>query len=359
MERTCNKYALYIGVKTGNNAGSKAVNDALAVADKLGYQGVRLYTAKKTKTTVGNVLQGLCKLICFAFKVKKGDVVFIQYPVNRFLLKKIYSVLRSRGARIITLIHDVDYLRERTHGKDGVEGMKSLEISLLSQSNVVICHNQKMMERLQEDGLQAELVNLGIFDYLYEGKSAERTADKHTLIVAGNLLKQKAGYLYRLSGDKQAFNLSLYGSNLEEGFDYPNATHYGSFSPDELIEKLKGAYGLVWDGDSLCSCEGSYGAYLKINNPHKVSLYLAAGLPVIVWKQSALYSFVSENGVGFGVDSLEELDEALTQNESAYDGYCQCVEQLQFNLKNGAYMQAAIERAETLCGVCGGEDERV
>ena len=127
---------------------------------------------------------------------------------------------------------------------------------------------------------------------------------------------------------------------------------------DELIEKLKGAYGLVWDGDSLCSCEGNYGAYLKINNPHKVSLYLAAGLPVIVWKQSALYSFICENGVGFGVDSLETLDEALTQHESEYEGYCQRVQELQSKLKNGAYMHAAIKQAELLCGVCGGQDEQ-
>lgn len=358
MEGNCNKYALYVGVKTGNNAGSKAVNDALVVAQKLGYQAVRLYTAKKTNTTIANLLQGLCRLNSFAAKVKKGDIVFIQYPVNRFLLKRIYSVLRARGARIITLIHDVDYLRNVPHGKKGVGGMKSLELSLLANSNAVICHNKKMIERLQADGLQTELVNLGIFDYLYEGKDAERTLDKHTVVIAGNLLKQKAGYLYRLTGEKQSFSLSLYGSNLDTDFAYPNATHYGSFPPDELIEKLKGAYGLVWDGDSLCTCEGNYGAYLKINNPHKVSLYLAAGLPVIVWKQSALYSFICENGVGFGVDSLETLDEALTQHESEYEGYCQRVQELQSKLKNGVYIHTAIKQAELLCGVCGGQDEQ-
>ena len=34
----------------------------------------------------------------------------------------------------------------------------------------------------------------------------------------------------------------------------------------------------MWDGPSPDTCAGVYGAYLRYNNPHKTSLYLAAGL---------------------------------------------------------------------------------
>lgn len=55
----------------------------------------------------------------------------------------------------------------------------------------------------------------------------------------------------------------------------------GSYMPEELPEKLEAKYGLVWDGLEITSCEGTFGQYLKYNNPHKFSLYMAAGIAVI------------------------------------------------------------------------------
>lgn len=59
---------------------------------------------------------------------------------------------------------------------------------------------------------------------------------------------------------------------------------HGSFKPEESPEHLQG----VWDGDSVDTCAGNTGAYLRYNNPHKTSLYLACGMPVIVWKEAAI-----------------------------------------------------------------------
>ena len=56
-------------------------------------------------------------------------------------------------------------------------------------------------------------------------------------------------------------------------------------------------FGLVWDGTSLDGCNGRYGEYLKFNNPHKTSLYLSCGIPVIIWKEAALADFVEEHKV--------------------------------------------------------------
>ena len=53
------------------------------------------------------------------------------------------------------------------------------------------------------------------------------------------------------------------------------------------------------------------GKYLKINNPHKLSLYLAVGLPVVIWDEAAEAEFVLKENVGFTVKSLYDLPEKL------------------------------------------------
>ena len=60
--------------------------------------------------------------------------------------------------------------------------------------------------------------------------------------------------------------------------------------------------------------------YLTVNNPHKLSLYLAADKPVIIWNKAALAPFVVEQGVGVAVESLQEamaVEYGMTQSEYA------------------------------------------
>ena len=65
-----------------------------------------------------------------------------------------------------------------------------------------------------------------------------------------------------------------------------------------FLLNLFGSFGLVWDGMSSETCKGSFGEYLRINNPHKTSLYLASGIPVIIWSKAALAEFIEKNKCG-------------------------------------------------------------
>lgn len=337
-----NKYILCNTVEGGShNAGSKAGSDALRIAMSQGYRFCKLFAAKGNHTTVWNIVTGFLNAASLCFRLHKGDLVLLQYPVNRYLLGHLYPMLKRAGANIVTLIHDVDFLRNVPLKDKGVEGMRQLELSLLSQSDCLICHNSSMIDTLKQNGLNNKMISLELFDYLYDGASTERIGDG-AVIVAGNLAEKKAGYLYRLRG--QAFPLSLYGSNLSGDFSNTNSTYYGSFPPDELIANLKGDYGLVWDGPETGTCAGDYGQYLRYNNPHKVSLYLAAGIPVILWKQSALYSFVEKYGVGFGVDALEQIDEIMGRQD--YTALIQNVQAMQESVRTGKFLAEALKKAE-------------
>ena len=68
----------------------------------------------------------------------------------------------------------------------------------------------------------------------------------------------------------------------------------------------------MWDGTSIDTCEGDLGDYLRLIASHKLSLYLAMGIPVIVWKDSAEAEFVTREGLGIAVSGLKELPDRIS-----------------------------------------------
>ena len=50
---------------------------------------------------------------------------------------------------------------------------------------------------------------------------------------------------------------------------------------------------------------------MRYNNPHKTSLYLSSGIPVITWSQAAIADFIKQHNVGIVIDDLNRIDEVL------------------------------------------------
>lgn len=76
--------------------------------------------------------------------------------------------------------------------------------------------------------------------------------------------------------------------------EYKNGVKYkGAYPPSELGKQL--TQNLAWYGMEIVEeCNGIYGEYMQYNNPHKFSLYLSLGIPVIIWKSSVNSKFVKE-----------------------------------------------------------------
>ena len=103
----------------------------------------------------------------------------------------------------------------------------------------------------------------------------------------------------------------------------------------------------MWDGDSPHTCSGMYGEYLKKNNPHKASLYLASGFPIIVWSQSALADFVRQNKCGILVDSLFEIAKSLESlSENDYQELIKNSKRIGKKIRNGIFLKTALEKCE-------------
>ena len=85
------------------------------------------------------------------------------------------------------------------------------------------------------------------------------------------------------------------------------------------------------------------GKYLKYNNPHKTSLYLASGIPVIIWKEAAMADLINEKQVGLVVDSLEDISDKFRKlQEEEYTKLKKNAEKLGKQLRTGAMLKTAI-----------------
>ncbi len=281
-------------------------------------------------------------------ELERGDTLLIQFPlVNHFITDSlVLRDLKRRGVRVALLIHDLDMLRAALRSDLSVGERVRLQVEekdCLRVSDALIVHNRGMKDKLISMGIPADrMIVLGIFDYLIEGKEGHaQTGRDLPVVIAGTLRRHKAGYVYDLPGD---VDFALYGVGYE-GEGSERILYHGSFPPDELPGAMRGSYGLVWDGDTADGCSGVYGAYLRINDPHKTSLYLAAGLPVIIWKEAALAAFVEKHHCGLTVDSLKDLRHACDAvSEEEYAEMCANAQRIGKRLRKGAYTLRAAGR---------------
>lgn len=283
--------------------------------------------------------------------VQKGDVVYIQFPVvnHTLVLDRAIKKLVDNGVKVVALIHDLEVLRlslSDSFSKVQKWRLKREEVSVMNLFSKIIVHNESMLEYMNQAlGIPKEkMVNLEIFDYLIdnpENKKIERTSENYkSVIIAGNLSQMKAAYAYDLPEETQ---FVLYGPNYTGKTD-GNITYKGSFPPDVLPFVLEGGFGLVWDGISSTTCEGVWGEYLKYNNPHKTSLYLASQLPLVIWEKAALSDFVVKNGCGITVASLFDIPEAINKvTEEEYKSMLENTKEVSKKLVSGYYLLKAAD----------------
>lgn len=338
-------------------AGIKARDDVDAIFSDLNIAKICIASQEEQRKN-GNVLQ---KLYGHVFVLKtwkkqlkclhRGDRLFIQFPVigHSVFLSGLLQKYVKNGVEIILLIHDLELLRWAKR-KD-ITVLKKIRLnieekSILNCCSKIIVHNVKMKGYLCKLGIPSEkVVSLGIFDYLIPNDSEQRiqNAERNRwdpIIIAGALVIHKAGYVYHLP-DTSSFH--LYGVGYT-GSESDKIKYHGSFPPDELPYVMSGSFGLVWDGESADTCAGVYGEYLKINNPHKTSLYLASGIPVIIWKQAALAAFVEENHCGITVDSISDIKEKVSSiTDEEYRNLQLRAAEVGERLRAGYYTKKAVE----------------
>ena len=330
------------------NAGNKARNDVEEIVKREGYQTLVLSVDNWYEMSTLKAQLHKSKAFGQALnQLKQGDELLIQFPMlhHSFFTTHHVKKAQKKGVKVHFIIHDLEVLRYANLDTVPLKHKIRVQIQesgLLGAADGIIAHNPIMKSVLVDKGIAADkIVSLGIFDYLIPNFQEKTGLSKNQpIIVAGNLAQEKAGYLYSLPA-KPAYN--LYGVGFDESRALANETYFGSFLPDELPAALEGGFGLVWDGDSAETCSGVFGEYLRYNNSHKASLYLAAGLPLVVWKESAIAHFVVDKQCGIVVDSLHNLQKVL--DELTIQDYNELLDNARYvgvALREGAYLKAAL-----------------
>ena len=332
------------------NAGNKARNDVEEIVKQEGFSPLLLTVEDWYKMSTIKAQQHKAQALSQAFsRLKSGDQLLIQFPMlhHSFFTTYLVKRLQARGVKVYFIIHDLEVLRyvnlDTVPLKHKIR-VQLQESSLLKIADGLIAHNPVMKSFLVNKGIsEQKIVSLGIFDYLIPDFQEKKELSKdQPIIVAGNLAQEKAGYLYKLPA-KPAYN--LYGVGFDESRALENETYFGSFLPDELPVALEGGFGLVWDGDSAETCSGVFGEYLRYNNSHKASLYLASGFPLVVWKQSALSHFVLEKECGVAVESLHDLSQVI--EKLTLDDYQTLLENTKCvgkEIREGYYLRTALKQ---------------
>ncbi|MGN1262443.1 MAG: galactofuranosyltransferase [Prevotella sp.] len=339
MNRLCYISRCYHGVKS---SGSKARTDNEDIITGMG--GVNLGLRRSFHT--GKVLTFLLNfsgIIKYIFSVRKGDIIFLQYPIKKYFAF-ICKVASLRGARTVTLIHDLGSFRRKKLTTEK-------EIGRLSHTDYVIASNDVMARWLADKGLKKPLGALGLFDYQSDDDNEAHTPyvqGRARLVYAGALAMRKTSFMLSVPEVIKKSRLHVYGdrSGLPGMPDSEVVEFHGFLPADEFIRTVDADFGLVWDGDSLDSCTGNFGEYLQYNTPHKVSFYIRAGLPVAIWREAALAKLVERENIGICIDTLHGVDEVLAGiTAEQYAVMRDNVRKVCRRMKEGGFLREAIEKA--------------
>ena len=349
MEKEIKKplYQIYFQDLTRtNSAVSKAPEDIANIASKIGFNKVVInvkYRGVKNKLfALKMTIKTIIEWLSLFGKIKANSVVLIQIPVGGSWIRDIVlkGLKKRKNVKYISLFHDVELLR---HGVKDEKQNKFFNF-ICDISDQMIVHNSQMFRWFVSQGVKEDkLVSLEIFDYIFLPKDRNINFDK-TVIIAGNLDLKKTKYLKELG--KLNIPFRLFGLNYNNSISSDTVVYKGLFSPEELPYKLDGSFGLIWDGDSVDTCSGDFGNYLKYNNPHKLSLYLASGFPVFIWKYAAEAKFVEENGVGFTIEKIADITQILDSlTEAQYVELKNRVQTVSKKLVSGYYTKRALEKS--------------
>ena len=351
-------YYISRNYKSKFNAAGKAKIDCEYALKSLGFSNLGFKQSTIPNSALGT-LKNSIGITLALLKLPFGATLCTQHPNNKFRAY-ILKIARLKKCKIITIVHDINGLQGRPQ-------ILEKELKKILASDVIIVHNPAMKEWFLKQNTKIPIVVLGIFDYVSDLKPIqnkdiindlevlnpqEGKTTKYPIVYAGGFGDSKNAYIYDLDEmEVTQFSMNLYGKgfnaqNIKTKEEDSILNYLGSVPSDQVAHKIKGAFGLVWDGHSLDTCIGKYGAYLKINNPHKTSLYILSGLPIIIWEEAALANFVKEKQIGICIGSLKELDVRLKDlTTDQYNSMKNNVAELQTKVMQGGFVKEAVMKA--------------
>jgi len=262
-----------------------------------------------------------------------GDMMIFQYPswVGLNYDECFVDHVKSyKDSKLIIFVQDIQKLM---FGSE--QWVMNWEVRTLNKADLLIMPSEKLYRKLVENGLKESIPVE--YQTIWE-MPGEKMYSEHKklrkMVFTGNV--SRFPFLNDYHG---ATSIDLYQREKPNGVDEKSIIYKGFRETNELQKDLaEGGFGLVWAGDDY------FDSYYSMNQPHKLGSTLACGIPVIVRKGCAHEEFITRNGVGYVVSSMEEAD-MIVQNitDEEYDTLYNNVAKIQALLLNGAYTRKVLQ----------------
>ena len=344
-ERPSFKRRFLLNTKAGgvfDPLADKARRDVTRVAAEAGFALIEPDVSPKADKWYQQAMQYLRLTALWArlfFKLHHGDLLLAQYPVYPLRAAKLtrwaLHFLQWKGAHTAAYVHDLDSLRRLNDAS-----ARWSDQELLPIFDQVIVHNRRMQDYLVGQGVAESRIAVVTFhDHLAAGDVPLRRLSPE-VCVAGDLSRKRSRYLQELPKGKITWR--LHGEGWKNKGKRPDIIWHGG-----KLTHLEGSFGLVWAGNEARGLSGANGAYAMLDSTRTASLYLAEGLPLIVWKWSALAPIVREKGLGLVVGSLGEIPGAVAAlSEDEYAAMAAAVRTCGEAIRRGGMTRAAIGKLQ-------------
>jgi hypothetical protein len=309
--------------------------DIESILNKDGFIPIRLLERFKPI----NFLIRLISMASWVWKIKSNSLVAFQFPVYPRMFRILLYLLAKKKVNLLVILSDIDGLKT-----DNQQLLKN-ELKLLKLCTHFVVHGGTMERWLLEnlpEAVTAKIAQLGPFDFL----TAPFRENRHlqpSVCFAGNL--SKSGFLVHLP-QSESIEYHLYGENPPKGCLHNSSINYhGVYNPYRLPSIIEGSFGLIWDGEGADGPSGAIGNYQQYIFPHKLSLYILAGMPVIAPKFGGSAEYIRSMGIGWLINSLEEVPELLlTMDEISYQHVRKKILSLQLEISGGEHLTEAINK---------------
>lgn len=343
------------------DAAGKAMRDVFAVL--AGFGSKVIWSVPKNCNKFIKILDLPYLMLFLLFCVGKGDAVLYSIPENHIKVRILKTFQRVKHYKIICFINDLNAFRYGAVELANMDEQARQELQIVDVADYVLVPNRGTEEMMAKLGMTAKLVPVGVWDYLMNAEQikvleerrrvqrAEKSEGSETeaapisIAFAGNLNKSR---FLPLMDIPEGISMELWGKLDEDKREelmqaQGDKCHYhGVLASDEVPQAICTMdYGLVWDGEGKDEIAGGLGEYLRYNNSHKCALYLASGIPVIVWSKSGMAHFVREHECGIAIERLSDLQTQLEQAD--YSRLKTRALEVSTQLQQGYYLKQAIE----------------
>lgn len=263
-------------------------------------------------------------------RLTKQDLVFWQYPnyTNQpaYLEETYISYIHRQQAKVIAILHDIDYLR----------GWQNTRPQNFNYFDGFISTSKALTQILRSWGIKVPIVEMGPFTYLTQYRSP--TYFSKNVYYCGSMYTWKTSFLQKID-----FPLYVYGT-WDSRISLSSKVHIlGSVDSNILEQKLNKGFGLVWDDE--INKKANIKPYLYYNWPYKLSLYISCDLPVICQKGTNVGNYVDKYQIGYTVKSLDEINRILAKtNIKDYSKMLRNIAKLRSGVVDGDNIWLAVRK---------------